>query len=134
MPPNLPPRWQPNGNHFSHILLLCAFPARQARPQVQGLSPRSLSRIPRFLVIDDIHVMAAIGQFERALIGDRIRSGLSRAKALGKRLGRPRAPVRPEQVFGLRGQGLSYRAIGRSLGVSAALVHRLAWEASRDRC
>jgi DNA invertase Pin-like site-specific DNA recombinase len=39
------------------------------------------------------HVMAAIGQFERALIGDRIRSGLERARALGKSLGRPRTKV-----------------------------------------
>ncbi len=70
------------------------------------------------------HVMAAIAQFERALIGDRIRSGLQRAKALGKALGRPRARVGPEQVLALRRTGLSYRAIGRHLRVS--LAHRLA--------
>src|SRR5258705_13672864 len=32
--------------------------------------------------------MAAIAQFERALIGDRIRSGLARSRALGKTSGR----------------------------------------------
>jgi DNA invertase Pin-like site-specific DNA recombinase len=71
------------------------------------------------------HIMAAIGQFERALIGDRIRSGLQRARALGKRLGRPNAPVRSEQVRALRSQGLSFRAIGRRLHISPALAHRL---------
>jgi DNA invertase Pin-like site-specific DNA recombinase len=72
------------------------------------------------------HVMAAIGQFERALIADRIRSGLQRAKALGKPLGRPRTSVSAEQVLALRTQGISYRAIGRRLHISPALAHRLA--------
>jgi DNA invertase Pin-like site-specific DNA recombinase len=72
------------------------------------------------------HVMAAIGQFERALIGDRIRSGLERAKALGKMVGRPRVQVSGAQVLALRVQGLSYRDIGRRLQISPALAHRLA--------
>lgn len=72
------------------------------------------------------HVMAAIGQFERALIGDRIRSGLARARALGKPLGRPRAQVCGDRALALRGQGLSYRAVARRLHISPALAHRLA--------
>jgi DNA invertase Pin-like site-specific DNA recombinase len=74
------------------------------------------------------HVMAAIGQFERALIADRIRSGLRRAKALGIRLGRPPTSISGEQVFALRAKGLSYRAVGHRLGISAALAHRLGRE------
>jgi DNA invertase Pin-like site-specific DNA recombinase len=76
------------------------------------------------------HVMAAIGQFERVLIGDRIRSGLQRARALGKRVGRPNTLVRSEQVRALRSQGLSFRAIGRHLHISAALAHRLGRDTS----
>ena len=72
------------------------------------------------------HVMAAIGQFERALIGDRIRSGLERARALGTAVGRPRTRVSREQVPALRAQELSYRAIARHLHISPALAHRLA--------
>ncbi len=72
------------------------------------------------------HVMAAIGQFERALIGDRIRSGLERAKALGKVVGRPRARVSGAQVLALRHQGLSYRVVAQRLQISPALAHRLA--------
>jgi len=72
------------------------------------------------------HVMAAIGQFERALIGDRIRSGLERAKALGKMVGRPRVQISGAQVLALRAQGLSYRDIARRLQISPALAHRLA--------
>ena len=76
------------------------------------------------------HIMAAIGQFERALIGDRIRSGLQRARILGKRLGRPSAPVRSDQVRALRSRGLSYRAIGHQLHISPALAHRLGRDTS----
>src|SRR6266853_1812576 len=72
------------------------------------------------------HVMAAIGQFERALVGDRIRSGLERAKALGKVVGRPRVRISGDQVLALRAQGLSYRGIARRLRISPALAHRLA--------
>ena len=72
------------------------------------------------------HVMAAIGQFERTLIGDRIRSGLGGARALGKAVGRPRARVTRDQVLVLRAQGLSYRAAARLLHISPALAHRLA--------
>jgi len=72
------------------------------------------------------HLMTAIGQFERALIGDRIRSGLDRARALGKPIGRPRAGVSRNQVLVLRAQGLSYRAAARQLRISPALAYRLA--------
>ena len=78
------------------------------------------------------HVMAAIGQFERALIGDRIRSGLQRARALGKVVGRPRTAVSADQVLALRGEGFSYRAIGRRLTISPALAHRLARKLSTN--
>ena len=71
------------------------------------------------------HVMAAIGQFERALIADRIRSGLRRPTALGKPLGRPRALVRPEQILALRAEGVSCRGIGRRLHISPALAQQV---------
>ena len=74
--------------------------------------------------------MAAIGQFERALIGDRSRSGLERARALGKPLGRPRAQVCRDQVLALRAKGLSYRAVARDLHISPALAHRLTRDTS----
>jgi DNA invertase Pin-like site-specific DNA recombinase len=36
-----------------------------------------------------LHVLGAIAEFERARIAERVRAGLARAKAQGKRLGRP---------------------------------------------
>src|SRR6266446_3859137 len=39
------------------------------------------------------HVLAAIAEFERDLIRDRVIAGIRRARARGKRLGRPRLEV-----------------------------------------
>lgn len=40
-----------------------------------------------------MHILAAIAQFERERISERVRAGLGRARAQGKRLGRPKAIV-----------------------------------------
>ncbi len=71
-------------------------------------------------------MLAVFAEFERDLIRERVIAGVQRARALGKRLGRPRAPVGREQVLALREAGLSYRTIGRRLQISPALAHRLA--------
>jgi len=40
-----------------------------------------------------LHILGAIAEFERARIAERVRLGVARAKAQGKRLGRPRRRV-----------------------------------------
>ncbi len=71
------------------------------------------------------HVLAAIAEFERDLIRDRVLAGIRRAKAQGRHLGRPRKyRVDLSRVHELRGQGLSLRAIARSLGVHPSAVSR----------
>ena len=79
-------------------------------------------------------MLAVFAEFERDLIRERVVAGLQRAKALGKRIGRPPSTVRREQVDALRDAGLSYRGIGRRLRISAALAHRLVRDqVSEDR-
>ena len=61
--------------------------------------------------------MAALAEFERDLIRERIKSGIAAAKARGKRLGR-QPGQRPSdrkatKVLKLAEAGLSYRLIGR---------------------
>ena len=71
------------------------------------------------------HVLAAIAEFERDLIRDRVIAGLRRAKAHGKRLGRPRRyQVDPANARSLLGRGLSLRAVARSLRVHPSAVTR----------
>jgi DNA invertase Pin-like site-specific DNA recombinase len=71
------------------------------------------------------HVLAAIAEFERDLIRDRVIAGIRRAKAQGRRLGRPRAyQVDVNRARALQGDGLSMRAVARALGVHPSAVSR----------
>jgi len=75
-------------------------------------------------------ILGEIAEFERALIVERTKAGLARARAQGKRLGHPKLDVgwkgHPRvdftRIHALRAQGLSYRAIGRELGASHQTV------------
>ena len=71
------------------------------------------------------HVLGAIAEFERDLIRDRVIAGIRRAKAQGKRLGRPRRHhVDPDRARELIGGGASLRAVARALGVHPSAVSR----------
>ena len=69
-----------------------------------------------------LHVLAAIAEFERARIAERVKAGLARAKANGKRLGRPRRLVPVERLGRVR--DLSHSEAAESLGVSLSTVKR----------
>jgi DNA invertase Pin-like site-specific DNA recombinase len=77
-------------------------------------------------------MLAVFAEFERDLIRERVVGGLQRAKALGKRIGRPPSAVSRGPVVALREAGLSYREIGRRLRISPALAHRLARDPSSE--
>jgi DNA invertase Pin-like site-specific DNA recombinase len=68
------------------------------------------------------HVLAAISEFERNLIRDRVLAGLRRAKSQGVRLGRPRVLVDRARAERLLAAGQSLRTVGRALGVSHTTV------------
>jgi DNA invertase Pin-like site-specific DNA recombinase len=70
------------------------------------------------------HVLAAISEFERDLIRDRVLAGLKRARAQGTRLGRPRTPVDLGRVAQMRAAGTSIRAVARALGIAPMSVSR----------
>jgi DNA invertase Pin-like site-specific DNA recombinase len=74
-------------------------------------------------------MIGAVAQFERALIGERVRVGVANAKAKGKLLGRP--PLRsltPAEVKELRKErrqkGISYRELAKAFGISVWSAHR----------
>lgn len=69
-----------------------------------------------------MHILAAIAEFERARIAERVRAGLARVKARGQRLGR-----RPHRISDNdleRVAGLSTRKAGEALGLPPSVVHR----------
>jgi DNA invertase Pin-like site-specific DNA recombinase len=67
-----------------------------------------------------------VAEFERDIIGERVRAGLSNARRNGKKLGRPRIPqsVRKKAIK-LRERGLSNRAIGKDLRIAESTVRNL---------
>jgi len=67
------------------------------------------------------HVLAAISEFERDLIRDRVMAGLARARAQGVRLGRPRVAVDIGRVVLMRAEN---RSIARALKISPMSVGR----------
>jgi len=70
------------------------------------------------------HIMGAVAQFERDLIAERVRAGIAHARAMGKRIGRPRAPINAAEVQQLRSEGSSLRSIAGRLGVPVSRVRR----------
>src|SRR5437660_6239224 len=52
-----------------------------------------------------LKLLGAMAEFERSLIQERVKAGLRNARAKGKKLGRPRAPVDESQVTSLRDSG-----------------------------
>lgn len=48
-----------------------------------------------------------------------------------KKRGRPRRDARPDQIKGMRMQGLSFRAIARRTGLGYGTVRRAYWAAER---
>ena len=72
------------------------------------------------------HVTGAFAEFERELMRSRVNAGLDRARAKGKRLGRPQVGVKTEQAIRDRlatGEGML--KIAKGLGVGVSTVQRV---------
>jgi len=71
-------------------------------------------------------MMAVFAEFERSMIVERVNAGLARAKAQGKRLGRP---GHGDEVRGrvreLRKQGMGVIKVARTLGIGVSAVQRI---------
>lgn len=75
-------------------------------------------------------IIAAMAEFERALIQERVRSGLQNAKRRGRKLGRPSLVLDKARIARLRASGASIRAISAQLGISLGSVHKALQERS----
>jgi DNA invertase Pin-like site-specific DNA recombinase len=65
-------------------------------------------------------------EFERAMIQERVRAGLDRARAKGKTLGRPKASAEVEErIRALAAEGMGRVKIARTLGVGVSLTGRV---------
>lgn len=71
-------------------------------------------------------VIAAVAEFERDLLIERTQSGLDRARAAGKTLGRPSVLTGEQQaaIRASRAQGVSLGTLAAEYGVSRAAIQR----------
>ena len=74
-----------------------------------------------------LHILGAIAEFERERIRERVKLGMSRAKAQGKHVGRPRTSVTDADLEAV--SHLSVREAAEKLGVSKSFVAN--WRLSR---
>jgi DNA invertase Pin-like site-specific DNA recombinase len=73
-----------------------------------------------------LNILGSVAQFEREIMLERQREGISRAKAEGRYRGRkPTAQVHRETVLRLRAEGTSANEIAKRLGIGRASVYRL---------
>ena len=71
-----------------------------------------------------LQMFSAFAEFERNRIKERTRDGLERAKAEGKKLGRPKATKTKEIVQNAKEAGLSQSQVSIKTGLSIATVKR----------
>ena len=65
-------------------------------------------------------------EFERSMIQERVRSGLARARAKGKTLGRPRTDAKVEaKIRKLAAGGMGKRKIAQTLGIGVGTAQRV---------
>ena len=71
-------------------------------------------------------MLGVFAEFERAMIQERVKAGLARAKAQGKRLGRPPVSARIEyRVRKARQRGMGIKRIANHVGVGVGTVQRI---------
>jgi DNA invertase Pin-like site-specific DNA recombinase len=78
-------------------------------------------------------MMGVFAEFERAMIQERVRAGLARAKAEGKQLGRPKIDEKTEHAIqaALKRKGRpGVRQIAANFGVSPGTVQKISAELS----
>jgi DNA invertase Pin-like site-specific DNA recombinase len=82
-----------------------------------------------------LSLCSVLSQLERALLVERVRAGLNRARAEGKRLGRPMIVGDvAERVRAELQRGSGIRATSRVIGVSTSTVTRIRDEHSLVAC
>ena len=76
-------------------------------------------------------IIAAMAEFERSLIQERVKAGLSHARRNGKTLGRPRRIVDIDRISRMRAEGQSLRSIADKLDIGYGTARKLLASAER---
>ena len=110
---------------------------RSLRHLISFLDELQLKKVDLFLYKQGVNTTTPAGkmlfqmldvfsEFERTIIQERVNEGLTRAKAKGKRLGRPRVSAEVEnKIKEQRSIGKGIRRIAKELGVGVSTVMRV---------
>ena len=71
-----------------------------------------------------MHIVSAMGEFERSILIERTRAGVAAARRRGVRVGRPPTRLDDDHLRELRAGGWSVQKIAESLGVGSSTVQR----------
>jgi putative DNA-invertase from lambdoid prophage Rac len=72
-----------------------------------------------------LHILASVAEFEREMIRERVKAGMSAARAKGIKCGRPIAIFDRSKVLALRKRGVSMRGIAAKFQVGIGTIHRV---------
>lgn len=81
-----------------------------------------------------ISIMATLAKQERVKISERTKAGLERARAQGKKLGRPRKIFDRGKVVRMREEGASLGTIAKAAGISRSQALRVVRAAQDPSC
>lgn len=102
---------------ITNILLLDGYGVRFISV-TQGIDTDKQNPASRFMM----HILAAVAEFERGIIVERVRAGVAEAQRQGKHCGRPKRIFRRDEALALQKGGASLRAIAKQLGVPLSTV------------
>lgn len=69
-------------------------------------------------------IIAAMAEFERELIRERVKAGMSNARSKGKQIGRPSLGITRDQIVALKASGASWNDVSEALSCSLATAKR----------
>ena len=81
-----------------------------------------------------LHILASVAEFEREMIRERVKAGMSAAKHRGTRCGRPKLELDRARILKLRKSGASVRAIAKQLEISVGTVHGILSPKGQRQC
>ena len=116
-----------HSNGANHSRLIGGTMAKPILPSSTGERP--ISSVALYVRVSGrlmFQIIGAMAEFERALIQERVKAGLSAARHKGIKLGRPRSGVDPFKVAALRSEGVAWRDIAKRLGCGVGTAVRSA--------
>ncbi len=69
-------------------------------------------------------IVSAMAKLERDIIAERVKGGLRKARANGKRLGRPKSVIGFDRLVSFRKQNMSIRRIANEMKLSKGTIER----------